>query len=158
MICRCRHKAGIPRLDRRAYHPFTFVVFADLQVKKMVPLMYFTLAVSVAIGISASGAQTNGESRSNVQSITAVVKAVSASFLTVEHAGNEMTFGVDSSTRVLTRARAVARPDLLLRPGQRQGRRITDVVKTGDKVTVRYRQSGSAMTAVEVVEVQPAPK
>jgi hypothetical protein len=137
------------------YHPFDFVVFADLRVKKMVPLVSFTLAVSVAIGISASGAQTNGESRSNVESMTAVVKAVSASFLTVERAGHEMTFGVNSSTRVLTRARAVAGPrDLVLRPG----RRITDVVKTGDQVTVRYRQSGSAMTAVEVVEVQPAPK
>jgi hypothetical protein len=137
------------------YHPFDVVVVLTYRMKKMVPLVSFMLAVSVAVGISASGAQTNGESRSNVQSMTAVVKVVSVSFLTVERAGNVMTFGVNSSTRVLTRARAVARPDdLVLRPG----RRITDVVNTGDKVTVRYRQSGSAMMAVEVVEVQPAPK
>jgi hypothetical protein len=112
--------------------------------KNMARLVYFTLVVAVAIGISASSAQTNGKAGSRVQSITGVVKAISASSLTLERNGSEITFGVDSSTRVLGKTGV---RDLVYRPGVRG---LTDFVKAGDRVTVRYRQSGSAMNAVEV--------
>ena len=35
-----------------------------------------------------------------------------------------------------------------------RGRPLTEFIKAGDQVTVRYRQSGSALTAVEVPVVQ----
>jgi hypothetical protein len=110
----------------------------------MARLVYFTLAVAVAIGMSAASAQTNGRAGSKLRSITGVVKAISTSSLTLERRGNEITFGVDSSTRVLAKT---AVRDLVYRPGVG---RLTDFVKAGDPVTVRYRQSGSAMNAVEV--------
>jgi hypothetical protein len=113
----------------------------------MVRLMYLTLAVAVAISISTASAQTNGKARSNVQSTAGVVKAVAASSLTIERGGNELTFGVDSSTRFLASGSKVG--DLVYRE-----RRFTDAVKAGDHVTVRYRQANGAMNAVEVRVVQ----
>jgi hypothetical protein len=82
-----------------------------------------------------------------VQSITGVVKAISASSLTLERNGSEITFGVDSSTRVLGRGNKTGPRDLVFRT---PGPGLTDFVKTGDPVTVRYRQSGRVMKAVEV--------
>jgi hypothetical protein len=110
----------------------------------MVRLVYLTLALAVAIGSSAGSAQTRGEASSRVLSMTAVVKAVSATSLTLERGGNELIFAVGSSTRVI--GRGLSR-DLLLR---RPERRLADIVRAGDQVTVRYRQSGGAMAAVEV--------
>jgi hypothetical protein len=114
----------------------------------MVRLVSLTLAIAVAIGISAAGAQTGGTVSSKVQSITGVVKTVSASSLTVERGGNEILFAVDSATRVLTRG---GPRDLVYRERRPK---ITDFVKAGDQVTVRYRLLGSAMNAVEVRVVQ----
>jgi hypothetical protein len=110
----------------------------------MVRMAYLTLGVAVAIGISAASAQTKGQASSKVQSMTGVVKAVFASSLTLERGGNEIRFGVNRSTRVFAKTAGVR--DLVYRPG----RPLTDFVKAGDHVTVSYRQSGSAMTAVEV--------
>jgi hypothetical protein len=116
----------------------------------MVRLGYLTLAIAVAIGINAASAQTNGKASSKLQSMAGVVKAVSVSSLTLERGGTEIVFGVDSSTRVLAKG---GPRDLVYRIPER-GRRLTDIVKAGDRVTVRYRQSGSAMNAVEVRVVQ----
>jgi hypothetical protein len=109
----------------------------------MVRLVYLTLAVVVATGISTASAQTNGMARPKVQSTTGVVKAVAASSLTVERGGSEIMFGVDSSTRFFAPGSKVG--DLVYRK-----RRLTDAVKAGDQVTVKYRQSSGAMNAVEV--------
>ena len=110
----------------------------------MVRSMYFTLAIAVAIGIGAS-AQTDGKANSKVQSITGVVKAVSASSLTVETGGNAIMFALGSWTRVVG-SRTQPRDLVLRRPGPG----LTDFVKTGDQVTVRYRPSGDVLKAVEV--------
>ena len=50
----------------------------------MMRTLYRTLAFAVAIGISAASAQTNSQPNSKVQSMTGVVKTVSASSLTLE--------------------------------------------------------------------------
>ena len=112
--------------------------------KNIVRSMYFTLAIAVAIGVGAS-AQTDGKDNSKVQSMTGVVKAVSASSLAIETGGNAVVFVVDSSTRVL--ASKTQPRDLVLRKPERG---LTDFVKTGDRVTVRYRPSGGVLKAVEV--------
>jgi hypothetical protein len=119
--------------------------------KNMVRLAYLTLAVLVAIGTSAASVQTNGKASSKVRLITGAVKAVSASSLTLELGGHKiMVIGVDSSTRLLAKA-GVRVGDLVYRE---PARRLTDLVTAGDRVTVTYRQSGSAMNAVEVRVVQ----
>jgi len=113
----------------------------------MLGLVYPTLGVAVAIGISAAGAQTNGQASSRLQSMTGVVKAVSGSSLTLERGANEITFGVNSSTRVIGKG---AKPMDLLYRQPPTGRRLIDLIKAGDTVTVIYRLSGTAMRAVEV--------
>jgi hypothetical protein len=116
----------------------------------VVRFVYLTVAVGVAIGVSAS-AQTNNQPRSGVQSTSGVVKTVSASSLTVQRGDNEITFGVDASTRIVAAGRgAKTGPrDLVLRIPPPTPK-ITDFVKAGDQVTVKYRQSGNAMIAAEV--------
>jgi hypothetical protein len=111
----------------------------------MVRLMYLTLAVSAVIGISAS-AQTDGKGSSKLQLIAGVVKTVSGSSLTLDRGGDKpMVIGVDSSTRLI--AGTTTRVGDLV---YRRGPRLAQFVKAGDQVTVTYRQSGSAMSAVEV--------
>jgi hypothetical protein len=97
--------------------------------------------LSVAIGVGNGGAQTR-DSHSRVQSMTGVVKTASDSSLTIVRGRDEFTFDVDLSTRVVARGGPSRNPE----------RRLTfpDVVKPGARVAVRYRQLGSAMSAVEV--------
>ena len=122
-------------------------------------LLYLTLVVVLAGGVSAAGAQTSGKDRSSGPSVNGVVKAISDSLLTIERDGIEVAFSVNSSTRVLKPGRQTG-------PGYypngardlvgRTGLRITDVLKPGERVTVRFRQSGPALQAVEV-RVVPTP-
>lgn len=114
----------------------------------MVRLVYFTLAIALAIGISAAGFQTDSKVSSKDQLVAGVVKAVSASSLTLERGNGKIVFGVDSSTRVISKGTST---DLLRRM---PGPRLTDIVKAGDQVTVKYRLSGSARNAVEVRVLQ----
>ena len=112
----------------------------------MVRFTCLTLAVSAFIGISGS-AQTDGKDSSKLQLIAGVVKAVSASSLTLDRAGNKpIVIGVDSSTRLIA-GTTTRVGDLVYRPGRP---RLAHFVNAGDRVTVTYRQSGSAMSAVEV--------
>lgn len=113
----------------------------------MARLVYLTLAVLVAIGISTAGGQSDSKATAKLRSITGVVKAVSASALTLEGRSNAtIVIGVDSSTRVVGKGPRVG--DLLYRVPARN--RLIDLVKAGDRVTVTYSQSGSALNAVEV--------
>jgi hypothetical protein len=114
----------------------------------MVGLLHFTLATAVALAVGAPGAQTGASVSSKIQSMTGVVKTVSVSSLTLEHAGHEITFALDSATRAIAKGGA---RDLLLRT---PGPIITDIIKAGDRVTVRYRQSDGAMNAVELRRLQ----
>ena len=113
-------------------------------------VVHLTLTVLVFLGISDAGAQTGGQASPNVQSMTGVVKAVTVSSLTVERDGKSLMFGVDSSTRVFAMGRAGAGlRDLVLRtPPPKVA--ITDFIKAGDRVTVKYGQSGRTLNAVEV--------
>jgi hypothetical protein len=111
----------------------------------MVRLISLTVILAVAIGANAASAQTNRQADSKAQSISGVVKAVFASSLTLEFGGKETKFAVDRSTRVFAKGSTLR--DLVGRP---DGRPLTDFVKVGDQVTVRYRQSGISLIAVEV--------
>lgn len=113
-------------------------------------VMYFTIGTAIAAGISAAAAQTGDRASPNVQSMTGVVKALSASSLTVERGGKDMMFGVNASTRVFATGRGGARGrDLVFRTPPPKVP-ITDFIKAGDRVTVKYRQSGRTLDAVEV--------
>jgi hypothetical protein len=119
----------------------------------MARLPYFTLVVLLAVGVGTARAQNDRESAAGTLWVSGVVKAVSASALTIERNGAEIVFSVSSSTRVFRRGKGAHY--LLLRQS-RQSPAFADVVKPGERVTVRFRQAGSALQAVEV-RVLPAP-
>ena len=101
------------------------------------------LILFLAIGTGVAHAQTNRPPTPSTQSMTGVVKAISASSLALETGGNDVFFDLTPSTRFVGKGLA---SDLVLR----WPRDITNVVKRGDRVTVRYRILNSAMRAVEL--------
>ena len=84
------------------------------------------------------------------------VTAVGSDSITVKVAGKDMTFGVDATTRVVTpggstKARAA-------REEGKKGPVLTDVVKTGQAVSVDYHEQGMHAAAIRTVAaVPPAP-
>jgi hypothetical protein len=107
----------------------------------------FIALIALAIGLGDGGAQTSGDARPNLQSMTGVVRAVTPVSLTIVRGGNDIAFSVDSSTRVIAKW-AQAR-DLLNRERPKQ-RRLTELVNAGDQVAVRYETGAGTMNAVEV--------
>jgi hypothetical protein len=121
-----------------------------------VRLLCFTLIVALAGGVSVVRAQTNGNASSSGPSMSGVVKAVSAVSLTIERDGAEVLFSVNSSTRLLRRGPAPWPRDQFYPNGARDlvlrnpPPTIADLLKPGERVRVRFRQSGSALRAVDV--------
>jgi hypothetical protein len=85
--------------------------------------------------------------------LVGAVKAVSASSLTVDTGKNEYVVAVNSST-VVTVARGGAQTRDLIYRVPDPDRLVTAAIKAGDQVSVKYRQSGSAKSAVEIEVLQ----
>jgi hypothetical protein len=112
----------------------------------MARVMSLWLAVSLAIGVTIAGAQGTDGTSPRLYSINGAVKAVSASSLALEVGDHDVVvLSIDSSTRVIGKGAGAS--DLLYRYGRRK---LTDVIKAGDRVAVACRRSGRALTAVEV--------
>jgi hypothetical protein len=109
----------------------------------------FIALIALAIGLGNGSAQTSGDVRPNLQSMTGAVKAVTPVSLTIERGGNDIAFSVDSSTRVIAKGKGAQARDLLNRERPKQ-RRLTELVNTGDQVAVRYETGVGTMNAVEV--------
>jgi len=112
-------------------------------MKRLVPI---AIAAVMALGISVAAAPQ--ATKAKTASTTGVVKTVTASSLTVEKGGKDMMFTVDSATKVLARG-STAKTKEKKEKGA-GGLAITDVVKAGDQVTVRYKDEAGKMTATEV--------
>ncbi|PWT83016.1 MAG: hypothetical protein C5B57_07735 [Blastocatellia bacterium] len=83
---------------------------------------------------------------------TGKVKSVTATALTVTgDAGKDMTFSVDPSTRVLAKGAGKA----TTAAGGRIS--VTDLVKSGDTVSVSYTDAGGSMTAKQIRITVKAP-
>jgi hypothetical protein len=106
-------------------------------MNRIVPL---TLAAVLAFGVGAASAQGTKKAPAKVQTTTGVVKSVSASALELE---NGMKFAIDATTKANIKGVSAAQQ-------KSGGARITDLVKTGDRVTVRYKGDAAAMMAVEI--------
>ena len=106
----------------------------------MARVMSLWLAVSLAIGVTIAGAQGTDGTSPRLYSINGAVKAVSASSLALEVGDHDVgVLRIDSSTRVIGKGAGAS--DLLYRYGRRK---LTDVFKAGDRVTVTSRRSGRA--------------
>lgn len=103
-----------------------------------------TLAVAVAltVGVAAKDAV-------KTMSATGVVSSVSANSVTIEGKGKTpMMFMVDSSTKLLARG-ATAKTKEKQAAGA-AGLSITDMVKQGNQVTIKYTKTGETMHAMSV--------
>ena len=97
-------------------------------------------AVVLLLGISAFAQQ-----KAKTQSMTGAVKAISASSITVEAGGKSMTFTVSSSTHLLAKGSTAKTKER--KAAGAPGLVITDMVKVGNSVVVRY-------TGTDAVEVR----
>ena len=116
---------------------------------RMTHALLLTLAVAMTGAVASAAAQTGAADSSKLQTMTGVVKTVSGSSLVLERGENEIAFVINPSTRLIGKGLA---SDLVLRTPPRNA--IADHLKAGDRVTVAYRVSGSAMNAVQVRVLQ----
>jgi hypothetical protein len=73
-----------------------------------------------------------------------MVKAVSATSLTATAGGKETTFNIDSKTRVIGKGVGT-------RSAAKGGKATAaDLIDEGDRVTVRYAESGSSLLATRI--------
>ena len=79
---------------------------------------------------------------------TGVVSAVSADSLTVKVKGAEWTFAVDKDTHVS--ATGASRKTAALKSDKKPAQ-ITEYVKVGDSVNVKYHEKGTTKHAADVV-------
>ena len=110
-----------------------------------------TLAIAVALGVGVSAAQGKAAkaTAAKTMSVTGVVTTVSAGSLTIEGSGKKvMTFTIDSSTRLLARGSTAKTKER--KEAGAPGLSITDMVKSGSQVTVRYTTTGNTMKATQV--------
>ena len=107
-----------------------------------------TLAMAVALSIGLSAAQTKA-AKASTGSATGVVTSVSQGSLAIEASGKKtMTFTIDSSTKVLARGSTAKTKEK--KDAGAPGLAITDMVKTGSQVTVKYTKTGDTMKATQV--------
>jgi Cu/Ag efflux protein CusF len=114
----------------------------------MAPLLTVVLALVASLNVA--GRQNSEAAQPPLPSVTGVVKQVTATTVTVTLGRNEVTFNVDSKTRVIRTAHT---NDLVLR---NPGRAPTpaDYVKSGDRVIVKFRQDQDVLTAVELRQIR----
>lgn len=105
----------------------------------------------MVVGAHPNG-QTGGKPDSNQSSFTGIVKGVAATSLLVQRGDSAMLFVVDQKTRVAINGAVTRQPDpkdLVWRQ-----RRLTDFVKVGDQVAVKYRHADEGVKAVDVLVVR----
>jgi hypothetical protein len=118
----------------------------------MTRFLCFALATLLVVGLAHPNGQTSGKSDSNLPSLTGIVKAVAATSLLVQRGDSAMLFVVDQKTRVFANGRVIKQPDgkdLVWRQ-----RLLTDFVKVGDQVAVKYRHADEGVKAVDVLVVR----
>ena len=111
-------------------------------------IAYLTLGVVLALGVSGAAAQ-------GIESFMGSVKAVSGSSITVERGTLSGTFSIDPKTHVAATG-STAKTKANVAAGK-PGLTVPDVVKVGDQVTIKFRETGGKMLATDIQVRTPAP-
>jgi hypothetical protein len=111
-------------------------------------MVLLTAALGLTVSLSVSPVQDINPSNRGVRVTSGVVKNVTPTDVTVKVGDDALTFKIDTSTSVIVRGDTHTN-DLVYR-GPYRPRRISDFIKTGDNVRVRYRQIDDALLAVEL--------
>ena len=118
----------------------------------MKPIAYLTAALVLALGVAGAAAQGTA---SPVESFMGVVKAVSASSVTVERGTITGVFTVDAKTHVAVQG-ATAKTKEAKAAGK-AGLTVPDAVHVGDQVMVKYHEMKGTMMATDIQVRTPAP-
>jgi Domain of unknown function (DUF5666) len=107
------------------------------------------IQVVPSAGAGGGGVSAEKPATEKPRNIDGVAKSVSASSLTITAGGKDMTFAVDQTTRVVGTGASTKT--------QAAGGRIvfTDLVATGNRVSVSYTEAAGAMKATEVRVMSP---
>jgi hypothetical protein len=107
------------------------------------------LAAAPALAQDKPAAKPAAKSSSAAKTMTAngTVASVAADSLTVKAASGEMTFAVDDKTNVVAKG---ASHKTAAAKGEGKATPITDFVKVGDQVSVRYHDMGTTKHAATV--------
>ena len=103
-------------------------------------LLAMAAALCLVVGVSVTYAQ-------KTMSASGTVKSVAADMLTVTVKGQDMMFGVDAKTKVIAKGGAHKTAE-----SKDAGKilTVTDLVKGGQKVTVKYDDMAGKMHAAEI--------
>jgi hypothetical protein len=96
-----------------------------------------------------------GKATGKTLSAGGTVSAVTNDSLTIKAKSGEMTFAVDSETRVVGRGMGTKSAEL---KGEKKPSVFSEYVKVGDTVTVRYHDMGTTKHAASVRVQRAAPK
>jgi hypothetical protein len=114
-------------------------------MKRVLPLFVGVLLASAPI-FAQSAAGKSADAKTLRASGT--VSAVAADSVTVKAKGGEWKFQVDNSTKISAQGATRTKADL---KGENKAPRITDFVKVGDFVDVRYHDMGATKHAANVL-------
>lgn len=113
-------------------------------MKKLIAMFGCAVLLAAAPAAMAQGTKT----------VRGSVTAVGNDSITVKVAGKDMTFGVDATTRVVTpgggtKTRAA-------QDAGKKGPSLTEVVKTGQTVSIDYHEQGMHAAAVRTIAATPS--
>jgi hypothetical protein len=118
-------------------------------MKRLLPLFVgILLAAAPALAQDKPAAKPEAKATSG-KTMTAMgtVSAVAADSLTVKAKDGEMTFAVDSKTAVTSHGASHKSAEM---KGENKPTQITDFVKVGDEVSVKYHDMGTTKHAASV--------
>ena len=95
-----------------------------------------------------AGAKAHSAPKTAAMSATGTVKSVAAdSVVVTDKDGNDWTFAVDTATKVIAKGASHKSAE---KAAEHEKLMITDMVKTGDKVSVKYHDMDGKMHAASV--------
>jgi hypothetical protein len=118
-------------------------------MKRLLPLFVGILLVAAPVVAQDKPAAkpTSGTAASKTMTAMGTVSAVAADSLTLKAKDGEMTFAVDTKTTVTGHG---ASHKSAAMKGENKATQITDFVKVGDQVSVKYHDMGTTKHAASV--------
>ena len=118
------------------------------------PLMrVFTAGIGLTVvGILGAAGLVNAQTKE----VRGAVTAISNSSMTISAGQHDMTFIIDPATKV--EVKAAAKKSRAAGSAGNPGVTVTEFIKTGNNVLVRYKEDGAGLHALSIRPVSSAPK
>ena len=118
-------------------------------MRKLVALAAFAALVASGSAFAQDPAKADTKPTGPTKTATGTVKSVAAdSVVVTDKSGKDWTFSVDAKTAV--QAKGAGTKTAKAKAEGKEGISITEAIKAGDKVTVRYHDMGGTMHAASI--------